>query len=538
MKKFLTILIIIGVLAISSFASAQDLTEPKIERWTFERYSDPTTGQLFVLTDENAVCKYATIDKDYDAMDNFDATGSTKHYQNIPISESENIYYVRCKDNEGNVNKESTILKFTAEQLKAINCPVLRDPYCPLGKLMSWGKDDAGCDLPKTCCGNKECNTKETEENCPIDCTKCANENDVLNRDATVGFAKKECCSAYLEVAVTPAYSVCVKCGNGECDYPESYETCAEDCSKQCPKLGVIECAKGVLISSGKDKEGCSLPPSCCGNGECDTKENFNSCPKDCKEGNVRLTKVWTDSKTYRSGEKIKVYATVMESDGTTVTPSEGAKVSFDIVAVNGLAIPGFGSQLMTFSSTERYYTGTSYVPKRNPVKVTVTVYYGKDTIRKHTEVIRVTDIPEEEKAKEEKETEKEKRECEKKDGYCTEISECKEGYALSERLGCEDKDNCCLPKETEEEREPSTPTGACEGCKKEDSCLPYGTRVVEESIPTYCGLTKTLTPQVEEGSICQNNYECKTNECSNGTCISTYGLLAKIMQWLKSIFG
>ena len=71
-------------------------------------------------------------------------------------------------------------------------------------------------------------------------------------------------------------------------------------------------------------------------------------------------------------------------------------------------------------------------------------------------------------------------------------------------------------------------------GCITEKSkCVPYGTRVGK----TYCSIYGGFDNQRAEGNSCDNNYECITNECSSGKCISTYGVLQKIWMWLNRLF-
>lgn len=92
------------------------------------------------------------------------------------------------------------------------------------------------------------------------------------------------------------------------------------------------------------------------------------------------------------------------------------------------------------------------------------------------------------------------------------------------------------------------TGTTGCNGCLLEDgSCLDYGFRISRNEIggAFYCDIGKTFKPQREEGSACQNNFECLSNQCSNGRCIDlekqlkeTQSTLNKIMDWLRSFFG
>jgi len=79
---------------------------------------------------------------------------------------------------------------------------------------------------------------------------------------------------------------------------------------------------------------------------------------------------------------------------------------------------------------------------------------------------------------------------------------------------------------------------GQCSGCMRDTTCVPYGQRLKVKDISAYCSIDSVLRPQMPEGAECQNDYECLSNECSNGKCISTYSLLQKIWELLKAIFG
>jgi len=87
--------------------------------------------------------------------------------------------------------------------------------------------------------------------------------------------------------------------------------------------------------------------------------------------------------------------------------------------------------------------------------------------------------------------------------------------------------------------------TESCNGCLRDSTCLPFGTRLVEDNVPKFCDITKNFVAQEEKEGICQNNYECKTNQCNDGVCGSlqeelreTRGLLQNILNWLRNIFG
>jgi len=75
-----------------------------------------------------------------------------------------------------------------------------------------------------------------------------------------------------------------------------------------------------------------------------------------------------------------------------------------------------------------------------------------------------------------------------------------------------------------------------CNGCKTDSTCLPFGTRLVEDGVAKYCSIDKELKPQVT-GGVCQNNYECSANVCADGECLQP-GLIKKIIGWFMKLFG
>ncbi len=98
----------------------------------------------------------------------------------------------------------------------------------------------------------------------------------------------------------------------------------------------------------------------------------------------------------------------------------------------------------------------------------------------------------------------------------------------------------------TGEEITPPPPTKPiCEnGCLSGGVCFNYGIRIEKQGQSLYCGFTGEFTPQKQIGESCQNDFECQTNTCSNGTCYDiqrelreTRGLLDRILDWLRRIF-
>ncbi len=98
---------------------------------------------------------------------------------------------------------------------------------------------------------------------------------------------------------------------------------------------------------------------------------------------------------------------------------------------------------------------------------------------------------------------------------------------------------NVTLPTLPEEEK-------VCDnGCYYNDRCIPFGTRLMVNNESVYCDIDSALKKQKEEGEECMNNYECKSNLCSNGKCYNlekemkeTKGLLQAIIDFFKKLFG
>ena len=71
-----------------------------------------------------------------------------------------------------------------------------------------------------------------------------------------------------------------------------------------------------------------------------------------------------------------------------------------------------------------------------------------------------------------------------------------------------------------------------CKGCLLNKTCYPLGYRINKK----FCANDYNLTPQLEENSKCENNFECQSNVCISDECIST-GFIRKIINWFKNFF-
>jgi len=177
-----------------------------------------------------------------------------------------------------------------------INCPVCGDGNCESGETPENCPADCGapvecpngtCNVAggecttcpadcnvAACCGNGTCDAAvgETSANCPADCgapAECPN--------GTCNVAGGECttCPADCNVAAC--------CGNGVCDVAvgETNANCPADCAApaECPN-GACNVAGGECTTCPAD---CNVA-TCCGNGVCDVAvgETNANCPADC----------------------------------------------------------------------------------------------------------------------------------------------------------------------------------------------------------------------------------------------------------------
>ncbi|MEK6929033.1 MAG: hypothetical protein AABW65_03735 [Nanoarchaeota archaeon] len=72
-----------------------------------------------------------------------------------------------------------------------------------------------------------------------------------------------------------------------------------------------------------------------------------------------------------------------------------------------------------------------------------------------------------------------------------------------------------------------------CHGCILNEKCYPYGYRKEGK----YCKEEGNFTVQLDAKEMCENNFECSTNLCISGECISPK-LIEKIINWFKNIFS
>lgn len=72
-----------------------------------------------------------------------------------------------------------------------------------------------------------------------------------------------------------------------------------------------------------------------------------------------------------------------------------------------------------------------------------------------------------------------------------------------------------------------------CSGCKVKDRCYPIGHRISGQ----YCSNDLTLINQTTGEETCENSFECSSNVCVSGECLSE-GFIRKFLSWFKKIFN
>jgi|ETNmetMinimDraft_2_1059921.scaffolds.fasta_scaffold12338_1 hypothetical protein len=87
------------------------------------------------------------------------------------------------------------------------------------------------------------------------------------------------------------------------------------------------------------------------------------------------------------------------------------------------------------------------------------------------------------------------------------------------------------IPEEIENNEEVSS--RICMGCLKDKKCYPLGYRKSGE----YCSENNEFIEQSKADLSCDNNFECSSNLCIDGECLSS-SLWQKFISWLKKIFG
>ncbi len=72
-----------------------------------------------------------------------------------------------------------------------------------------------------------------------------------------------------------------------------------------------------------------------------------------------------------------------------------------------------------------------------------------------------------------------------------------------------------------------------CNGCELDKKCYPLGYRKSDK----FCSDNLEFKNQLNPDDSCENNFECSSNVCVSGECVSE-GLINKILNWFKRLFS
>lgn len=125
--------------------------------------------------------------------------------------------------------------------------------------------------------------------------------------------------------------------------------------------------------------------------------------------------------------------------------------------------------------------------------------------------------------------------------GKCLGLGECKEDNDCPQ-LGAECKvdKGCTYPPKTICINNKCVisniiePILVCkDSCPLEGKCYPFGYR----KSSNYCSDQGKFISQISGSEKCDNNFECSSNVCVSGKCVSE-GMIQKILNWFKRLFG
>jgi len=290
----------------------------------------------------------------------------------------------------------------------------------------------------------------------------------------------------------------CVDCGNGKCDSYENWYNCEKDCKKENPPE--TECDEGEERYY-KCSDGTKIPECICENGKwvciISPKEK---CP-DTGPGPTTCAakiKITFNKEVYKVGDEVKVIIETLDSQGEHIPNYAFYAQMYD----NMWHTPDSQN---TDNKGYFIYQKIAQKPAGGVTKVKFKVY-TKETSScgsvEDTEQV----------------------------GF--ELEECGFGECAPE-IECEDKIRKCGG-----DCPPCSDDGdifyPCSGCELEDKCYPYGFRKAQE----YCSDKNNMfVSQLGDNEVCENNFECKTNLCINGNCVSS-NIWNKFLEWFRNIFG
>lgn len=194
-------------------------------------------------------------------------------------------------DAQGNVTARCRT--FAGCSVRCALLSVCGNGKCELNERKECKADDKDCvPCPKDCgdavCGDAICNGTESPQSCPQDCagacapgaTRCKGSTTVLTCSADGKTETETPCPVNKVCGVSANGATCNDagvCGNGACESGEDVQKCPQDCKKATCGDGTCEVGESVQ----------SCPQDCssavCGNQQCELGE-LDSCPQDCAQ--------------------------------------------------------------------------------------------------------------------------------------------------------------------------------------------------------------------------------------------------------------
>ena len=109
-----------------------------------------------------------------------------------------------------------------------------------------------------------------------------------------------------------------------------------------------------------------------------------------------------------------------------------------------------------------------------------------------------------------------------------------KEGFMKSEEIENWAYESKCSEEIKEENESTAEPILVCkDSCALEGKCYPFGYRKGGK----FCSDNGGFVEQLKGESTCDNSFECSSNVCVSGNCISE-GLIQKVLNWFKRMFS
>ena len=288
------------------------------------------------------------------------------------------------------------------------------------------------------------------------------------------------------------------QCGEGIAECLSEQKKYCED-SNACTEINEYKCidSKCVSVSSSK---GCSPCPYGCKDGVCLIKETEaeeepdpRTEPKPRPETCAAKIKINFDKDNYAAGDSFKVEVSVFDSQENPIPNYPFYARMYD----NMWHSPDFKT-----TGSDGYFRDSGETPKKTIQGIT------KGIFNVYTKEI----------------------------GSCKSVEDTTEiSLKKPELVPVPCGMGSCIPIE----ETPEEPTEIskdkifyqCNGCKLEDKCYPIGYR----KNGMYCSDNDKFISQID--NQCDNNFECKSNVCISGECISE-GLMKKIIKWFKKSFG